>query len=353
MAPPFGHGGASGGPEILTQNRGWVVHKTTGSWCGTKNPVENFAGPELIGTAPVWTGALNQAALVAATDATVLLRGETGTGKELVARAIHHGSPRRDGPFVAVNVAALTSELAASELFGHERGAFTGAVDARPGRVELAGGGTLFLDEVGDLAFEVQVKFLRFLQEREFERVGGTGTRRANVRIVAATNRDLERLRAEGRFREDLYFRLNVFPLRLPPLRERREDIEPLLSHFVRRYSAKVGRRYDHIDRQTVARSLEYPWPGNVRELENLVERAVILCPGPVFSMNPFAQAEGSAPGSAHTSLHAVVRAHIIRALKLCGGKIYGEDGAARLLGLKPSTLQAKLKRLGIDRTRL
>jgi formate hydrogenlyase transcriptional activator len=286
-------------------------------------------------------------------DATVLLRGETGTGKEVAARAIHRLSPRRDRPFVAVNCGTLAGELVASDLFGHERGAFTGALERRPGSVERAGGGTLFLDEIGDLAGEIQVRLLRFLQERRFERVGGTETLEADVRVVAATNRDLERLRAEGRFRDDLYYRLNVFPIRLPPLRERREDVEPLLEHFVALHARKAGKRFGHIDRQSLRRCQEYPWPGNVRELENLVERAVILCPEPVFTLNPFAQAEASAPGSAQTSLHAVVRAHIVRVLKLCNGRIYGEEGAARLLGLRPSTLQSKLKRLGIDRTRL
>jgi formate hydrogenlyase transcriptional activator len=287
---------------------------------------------------------------VAPTDTTVLVGGETGTGKELVARAIHKGSLRRNGPFVAVNCGLLSSELLESELFGHERGAFTGAVQAKPGRVERAAGGTLFLDEIGDIPGDIQVRLLRFLQEREFERVGGTETLHANVRVIAATNRNLNKLREEGRFRDDLYFRLNVFPIRIPPLRERREDVEPLLRHFVERYSKKVGKRFATIDRQSILRCEEYPWPGNVRELENLVERSVILCPEPVFFLNPFAQAEAAAPGAPTTTLQALVRAHIVRALKLCNGKIYGPEGAARLLGLKPSTLQSKLKRLGIVR---
>jgi len=283
----------------------------------------------------------------------VLVCGETGTGKELVARAVHRGSPRREGPFVAVNCGAFSDDLVASELFGHEKGAFTGALQQRLGHVERAAGGTLFLDEIGELTVDLQVRLLRFLQEREFERVGGTQSLRADVRVVAATNRDLDRLRSEGRFRDDLYFRLNVFPIRVPPLRERREDIPSLLQAFVDRYARKVGKRFTTIDRQTLARCEEYPWPGNVRELENLVERSVILCPEPVFFLNPFAQAESAAPGSAHTTLHALVRAHIVRTLKLCRGRIYGDEGAARLLGLKPSTLQSKLKRLGIDRSRL
>ena len=297
-----------------------------------------------------WTKVLQDVALVAPTETTVLVCGETGTGKELVARAIHGESPRRKGPFVPVNCGMLSGELIASELFGHEKGAFTGAVEQRMGRVEQAAGGTLFLDEIGDLHADLQVRLLRFLQEREFERVGGTRTIRGDVRVVAATNRELDRLRSEGRFRDDLYFRLNVFPIRVPPLRERREEIAPLLKAFVERYSRKVGKRFATIDRQSILRCEEYPWPGNVRELENLVERSVILCPEPVFFLNPFAQGEATAPGSAHTTLDALVRAHIVRALKLCEGRIYGSEGAARRLGLKPSTLQSKLKRLGIDR---
>jgi formate hydrogenlyase transcriptional activator len=305
---------------------------------------------EGVGQSAGWRQVLKDASLVAPTETTVLVGGETGTGKELVARAIHQGSARRQGPFVAVNCGLLSGDLIASELFGHERGAFTGALQQKAGRIERAAGGTLFLDEIGDLGADLQVRMLRFLQEREYERVGGTESLPANVRVVAATNRDLNRLRSEGRFRDDLYFRLNVFPIRVPPLRDRREDIEPLLRHFVERYGRKVGKRFAAIDRQSILRCEEYPWPGNVRELENLVERSVILCPEPVFFLNPYAQAEAAAPGAPATTLQALVRAHIVRALKLCGGKVYGPEGAARLLGLKPSTLQSKLKRLGIDR---
>jgi formate hydrogenlyase transcriptional activator len=316
---------------------------------------EAVDGPlvEGVGTSRGWMNVFRGVGLVAPTEAGVLICGETGTGKELVARAIHRGSPRHKGPFVAVNCGMLCGDLIASELFGHEKGAFTGALEQRPGRVERAEGGTLFLDEIGDLPADLQVRLLRFLQERDFERVGGRQAIRADVRVVAATNRDLDRLREEGRFRDDLFFRLNVFPIRVPPLRERREDVAPLLKSFVDRFSKKVGKRFASIDRQSILRCEDYPWPGNVRELENLVERSVILCPEPVFFLNPFAQAESGAPGSAQTTLQAIVRAHIVRALKLCEGRIYGEDGAARLLGLKPSTLQSKMKRLGIDRTRL
>lgn len=307
---------------------------------------------EGVGESAGWRRVLKDAALVAPTETTVLVGGETGTGKELVARAIHEGSPRRLGPFVAVNCGLLSGDLIASELFGHEQGSFTGAVRQKPGRVERAAGGTLFLDEIGDLPPEVQVRLLRFLQERQFERVGGTESLAADVRVVAATNRDLDHLREEGRFRDDLYYRLRVFPIRIPPLRDRRDDIEPLLRFFVDRYARKLGKHFASIDRQSVLRCLEYPWPGNVRELENLVERSVILSPEPVFFLNPFAQGEATAPGAPGTTLDALIRAHILRALKACGGRIYGPDGAACLLGLKPSTLQSKLKRLGIDRGR-
>jgi transcriptional regulator with GAF, ATPase, and Fis domain len=307
---------------------------------------------QAIGASAGWIEVLRQAAVVAPADSTVLIRGETGTGKELVAHAIHRSSARSGGPFVALNCGSLSGDLVTSELFGHEKGAFTGAHLQRSGRIEAASGGTLFLDEVGDLPLDLQVRLLRFLQEREYQRVGGTLTIAADVRVLAATHRDLEKLRGEGRFRDDLFYRLNVFPIRVPPLRERREDIAPLLEHFVEKYSRRSGRRFAHVDRQSVLRCEEYPWPGNVRELENLVERAVLLCPEPVFTLNPFAQAEAAAPGSPDSTLDAVIRAHIVRALKLCRGKVYGADGAARLLGLKPSTLQSKMKRLGIRRER-
>ncbi|MCW8129922.1 MAG: sigma 54-interacting transcriptional regulator [Planctomycetota bacterium] len=310
------------------------------------------AHAEPVGESPLWLRTLAKVERVAPSDATVLLRGETGTGKELLARRIHRQSGRRDRPFVAVNVAALPSELASSELFGHEQGAFTGAHARRIGRVELARGGTLFLDEVGELSADVQVKLLRLLQEREFERVGGSETLRADVRIVAATNRDLEASRTEGTLRDDLFFRLNVFPIRVPPLRERKEDVESLLGHFLEKHAARAGRSFDEIEAETFRRAVDYPWPGNVRELENLVERHVLLCDGPVFSMDPGwdADAPAAAVPRVGLPLKDLVRDHILRTLRHARGKIYGEDGAAALLGLNPSTLQARLKVLGIDR---
>ncbi|MBI3829173.1 MAG: sigma 54-interacting transcriptional regulator [Planctomycetes bacterium] len=307
---------------------------------------------ELVGGSPVWHKTLRQIELVAKADATVLIRGETGTGKELVARAVHRLSARAAKPFVAVNCAALSAELIASELFGHEKGAFTGAVERKIGRIELAEGGTLFLDEIGDLSGDLQVKLLRVLQEREFERVGSGLTLRADVRIVAATNRNLEQARADGRFRDDLFFRLNVFPLRVPPLRERKEDIEPLLRHVLKQFEHRLNKRFDSVDPQTLERCIDYHWPGNVRELRNLAERAAILCPGPVLSLDPMADFEAQEGDRVPESgkLHDVIRAHLIRVLKRTHGKIYGGDGSARALGMKPTTLQAKLKRFGIDR---
>ncbi len=306
---------------------------------------------DLVGESAPWRRVLQQVDMVAPTDATVLIRGETGTGKELIARAIHRLSPRANKPFVAINCAALTPELIASELFGHERGSFTGALQRKLGRLELADGGTFFLDEVAELPADMQVKLLRVLQEREFERVGGTQTIKVDVRLVTATNRNLEVEREEGRFRDDLYFRLNVFPILVPPLRERVEDIEPLLHYFLRRCAQKLRRAFDHVDAATLERCRRYPWPGNVRELENLVERSVILCPGPAFQLDPqpdgFSHSGGV--GSVPT-LQDSVRDHLVRALRKTRGKIYGRDGAAELLGLKPPTLQAKMKKYGLDR---
>ncbi len=312
-------------------------------------PAAEFPG--LIGDSPPWRRTLQKMALVAKSEATVLIRGETGTGKELVARAIHGLSARKDRPFVAVNCGALSPELIASELFGHERGAFTGAIQKKLGRIELAQGGTLFLDEVAELRPDVQVKLLRVLQEREFERVGGTAALKTDVRVIAATHRNLEQARAEFHFRDDLFFRLNVFPLIVPPLRERKEDLQPLLAHFLARFSQKLNKSFDAIDPQALEQCLLYHWPGNVRELENLVERSVILSPGPMLYMDPLLEAEhlsSAAPTS--LDLDAVIAAHLSRVLKMTHGKVYGQDGAARMLGLKPSTLQAKMRKLGVSR---
>ena len=309
---------------------------------------------EIVGRSPGLVGVLQRVARVAATDSTVLIAGETGTGKELVARAVHAASPRAAKPLVKLNCAALPAGLVESELFGHEKGAFTGADRRRVGRFELADGGTLFLDEVGELPADAQAKLLRVLQEREFERVGGTAPVRVDVRVIAATNRDLGAMVKARAFREDLYYRLNVFPVALPPLRERPDDI-PLLAHFfLARFAARMGKRFDGIGRETLALLAAYPWPGNVRELANVVERAVILADGAVLDIDPevlpVAADESASGGSADRSLRAVEREHILAALRQTGWVIEGAGGAARLLGLHPNTLRSRLKRYDITR---
>jgi formate hydrogenlyase transcriptional activator len=303
----------------------------------------------LIGDSAPWRKMLKKIELVANTGATVLIRGETGTGKELVARAIHRLSSRKDKPFVAINCGALSPDLIASELFGHERGAFTGAAQRKLGRIELAQGGTLFLDEIAELTSDLQVKLLRVLQEREFERVGGTQTFRADVRVIAATHRNLETERAEHRFRDDLYFRLNVIPIHVPPLRERKEDVEPLLNHFLSRFSQKMNKQFEGIDAASIEQCIIYHWPGNVRELENLVERSVILGSGPVLHLAPLTEAEElSSDPDVSLELNDVIARHLTKVLRISRGKIYGRAGAASILGVKPSTLQAKLKKHGV-----
>jgi DNA-binding NtrC family response regulator len=305
----------------------------------------------LVGESPALERVRRQIAQVAPTDSTVLVQGETGTGKELVARAIHEKSERRERPLIKLNCAALPRELVESELFGHERGAFTGAVQQRRGRFELADGGTLFLDEVGELPPEAQAKLLRVLQEREFERIGGTRSVRVDVRVIAATNRDLHAEVGSSRFRADLYFRLNVFPIALPPLRELRDDIPRLLQHFVARTARRLGRDVDGLSPAFVARAREHDWPGNVRELENLVERALIMSPGGVLDASelfavPTGSAAVEAPGDG--TLEELERAHIRRALDGTGWTIEGDRGAARKLGLNPSTLRGRMRKLGI-----
>jgi formate hydrogenlyase transcriptional activator len=301
---------------------------------------------------------LKQVQTVAPTDSTVLIRGETGTGKELIARALHDLTPRKGRTFVKLNCAAIPTGLLESELFGHEKGAFTGAIRQKLGRFELAHQGTLFLDEVGDIPLELQPKLLRVLQEHEFERLGGTKTIRVNVRVVAATNRDLTEMIAEGRFREDLYYRLNVFPIALPPLRERTDDIPRLVRHFTQSFARRMGRRIETIPSSVMDALVRYPWPGNVRELQNVIERAVILSEGPTLQIAvaelqpPAVQATpAKAPtAAASATLSDAEREHILRVVRETNWVLGGPKGAAARLGMKRSTLHWKMKKLGISR---
>jgi formate hydrogenlyase transcriptional activator len=307
---------------------------------------------EIVGDSPPIRRVLESVEQVAATDATVLITGETGTGKELIARAIHRLSPRARGPLVKFNCAAIPHTLLASELFGHERGAFTGAVARRKGRFEQANGGTLFLDEIGELPPEMQVMLLRVLQEREFERLGGGETVRVDVRIVAATNRDLAEDVRAGRFRSDLYYRLNVFPVHLPPLRERAEDVPLLTSHFASKHGERFGRVISRIDRRAMNLLASYHWPGNVRELENVIERAVILSRNGALRVDPDVLPGATVVGRVNERLQTQEREAIESALRASRGRISGPNGAAKALGLAPSTLEFRIKRLGIDKFR-
>ena len=304
----------------------------------------------IIGSSPALRAVLDRVARVATTQATVLLTGETGTGKELIARAIHAASPRSKRALIKVNCAALPEGLIGSELFGHERGAFTGAMERRRGRFELASGGTIFLDEVGELPAPMQVALLRVLQEGEFERVGGNETLRTDARVVAATNRDLDQAVRDGSFRSDLLFRLNVFPIKVPPLRERRDDIRVIAEYYASHYARRIGKRVRGIAAPAVEALLHYSWPGNVRELQNLVERAVILARREVLEVADF-ELPALEPVVGGSSLSgASERERIEEALRTHGGRISGSDGAAEALGVPPSTLESRIRRLGIDK---
>jgi len=341
-----------------------------------------------VGASPALRAVLDQVRMVAPTGSTVLIRGETGTGKELIARALHDLSPRRERTFVKLNCAAIPTGLLESELFGHEKGAFTGAISQKVGRFELAHHGTLFLDEVGDIPPELQPKLLRVLQEQEFERLGSTKTIHVDVRLVAATNRDLAAMVADGCFRSDLYYRLNVFPLVLPPLRERRDDIPPLVRHFTQRFARRMGRRIESIPSAVMEALVRYPWPGNIRELQNVIERAVILSPGSSLQVplgdlenrepksevggqgsevrdqksevgdgillpSPSgrgAGGEGNVPPTSGLTLADAEREHILGALRETGWVVGGPKGAAARLGMKRSMLYWKMKKLGIFR---
>jgi transcriptional regulator with GAF, ATPase, and Fis domain len=309
--------------------------------------------PEMVGDSPALRGAVARLLDVAASDCTVLLLGETGTGKELFARVLHGRSPRRSFPLVSVNSAALPPTLIESELFGHERGAFTGAVAPRQGRFELAHRGTLFLDEIGDLPLDLQAKLLRVLQEGEFERLGTSRSRRVDVRIVAATHRDLKEAVAEGGFRDDLYYRLNVFPIRVPPLRERLEDIPALVWHFIHKRQRAMHRTITRVPAEVIELLQQQSWPGNIRELENVIERALIHSTGDTLVMLED-DLEAAARDSSEdgTTLSAIERAHIEEVLRVCGWRINGAGNAAERLGLHPNTLRFRMKKLGIVRRR-
>jgi formate hydrogenlyase transcriptional activator len=314
---------------------------------------QNF--DEIVGESAALRRVLKEVETVAPTDSTVLIRGETGTGKELIARALHALSPRRNRTFVKLNCAAIPTGLLESELFGHEKGAFTGAITQKVGRFELAHQGTLFLDEVGDIPSELQPKLLRVLQEQEFERLGSTRTVQVDVRLVAATNRDLGQMAASNHFRSDLYYRLNVFPVMLPPLRERRDDIPRLVRHFAQKVARRMGRRIESVPAETMTILERYSWPGNIRELENVIERAVILSRGPELQID-HANLKAPAPEPAipptapSATLADAERVHILGVLRETGWVLGGANGAAARLAMKRTTLQSKMKKLGIAR---
>jgi transcriptional regulator with GAF, ATPase, and Fis domain len=313
---------------------------------------------EIVGASPALRAVLSRVSKVAPTDSTVLLTGETGTGKELIARAIHKSSRRSSRAFVSVSCAAIPASLIASELFGHERGAFTGALQRRLGRFELAEEGTIFLDEVGELPTETQITLLRVLQEREFERVGGNQPIRANMRVIAATNRDLEAAITAGTFRSDLFYRLNVFPIEIPPLRERRADIRLLVEYFVGHFARKAGKTFRGINKKTLELLVSYPWPGNIRELQNVVERSVIVSDTENFSVDeswlsrqPLASGPKSQSGLSQ-KLAAQEKEMIEAALSESGGQVFGPSGAAAKLGIHRSTLDSKIASLKINKYR-
>src|SRR5678815_3123733 len=308
---------------------------------------------QIVGNSPALKRVLEVVKKVAAYDSTVLLLGETGTGKELIAQAIHRGSPRCDHSLVRVNCAALPAELIASELFGHEKGAFTGAMQQRIGRFEVANGGTIFLDEIAELSPEIQVSLLRVLQEKEFERVGGNRTIKTDVRVIAASNKDLWREVSEGRFRMDLFYRLNVFPVNVPPLRERVNDIPVLVDYFATRLAARTGKKISQIEKRSLSAMQSYSWPGNIRELQNVIERSVILADSEVLRVEPgmlMQQPQLLTTAPIATSFESDRKAHIEAVLRETRGKVYGTQGAAARLGIPATTLDSQLRTLGINK---
>jgi PAS domain S-box-containing protein len=312
---------------------------------------QNFEA--IIGQSPPLKRALQSIERIAPTDVTVLIHGETGTGKELIARAIHDLSPRRERPLIKINCGAMAPGLIESEIFGHERGAFTGALQRRLGRFELADKGTIFLDEVSELPLDGQVKLLHVLQDGEFQRVGNSRSTRVDVRVIAATNRDLQQAVRAGSFRSDLYYRLNIFPLEVPPLRDRKADIPLLVDFFLAKFAKKLGRGFQRLSPEVIKRLSSYPWPGNIRELQNVVERGAVISRGPVIQIDEsiLAGAAGLEP-SPSEKLGDIERAHILRVLAQTGGKVHGTEGAASILGVHPSTLRSRMEKLGIKSQR-
>ena len=315
----------------------------------------NYNFEEIISKSKDFQKVLQQIEQVASTDATVLILGESGTGKELIARAVHNVSNRSKRPLVKVNCATLPANLIESELFGHEKGAFTGAMERKIGRFELADGGSIFLDEIGELPVELQAKLLRVLQEGEFERLGNPKTMKVNVRVIAATNRNLQQAIEKKEFREDLYYRLNVFPIICPPLRKRKEDIPLLIKHFCQKHEGKIGRKITHVSDEVIDAMMAYDWPGNIRELENIIERAMILSRNGVLEYGEWIPTEKITESTNGittpvSKLEDVEKEHIIETLKKTGWKVSGEKGAAKILGLNATTLEARMKKLGIKR---
>jgi formate hydrogenlyase transcriptional activator len=344
--PRFGaHPGAG---DIILSLTDQIVASERGEFSGK----ETFGAGTIVGESPALTRVMEQARLVARTDATVLITGETGTGKERLAHAIQAMSGRENNAFIKVNCAAIPTGLLESELFGHEKGAFTGAVSRKVGRLELAHNGTLLLDEIGEIPLELQPKLLRVLQDREFERLGGTKTIRVDVRVIAASNRDLERAVEEREFRSDLFYRLRVFPLHMPPLRERREDIPLLIRHFVEECGRRLKKKIDGIPADVVESLTAMDWPGNIRELENLIERSVILSEGGRLTLA--GSGESRSPVDLNLRGQGTLlqreRSHIIEMLRRCGGVLSGPTGAAERLGVKRTTLQYRMQKLGISR---
>ncbi len=344
----------------LNQTAAFKVEDAASTEVALDDEFLGFGLPRIVGKSAALRRLLDMVRVVAPTNATVLINGETGTGKELIAEAIHKCSDRSSGPFVKVNCAAIPTGLLESELFGHERGAFTGAIARRIGRFELASRGTMFLDEIGEIPLELQPKLLRVLQEREFERLGDSRTLKSDARLIAATNQNLDAMVNEQKFRLDLYYRLNVFPIRVSPLRERPEDIPPLVRHFVKQFSRRMSKGIDTIPSETMTALMRYPWPGNVRELQNVIERSVIVSTGRVFHL-PTEELHLRAeqpPVSNHcnrnlrATLRDAERQEIIAALEKTTGKIGGPKGAAALLGMSRTTLHFRMQRLGISTSR-